>query len=88
MPSERSLITLRRPQPLYIASDALRARVKKVISEGPPVVAAASIVEATNTSESRAAWCKTSRANCPVERSRRRDGYSDLAGRHLAHHQA
>jgi anti-sigma factor RsiW len=34
------LDAVRRAQPLYIASDALRARVEAVMSEGPPAVAA------------------------------------------------
>ena len=39
--AERAFLeAIRRPQPLYIASDALRARVKKVLSAGPAVVAA------------------------------------------------
>lgn len=43
--AERSFLdAIRRPQPLYIASDALRARVAKVISEAPAsVVAPASL---------------------------------------------
>ena len=39
--AERGFLeAIRPPQPLYLASDALRARVKKVLSEGPPVVVA------------------------------------------------
>jgi anti-sigma factor RsiW len=39
--AERAFLeTVRRPQPLYVASESLRARVEKVISEMPPVAAA------------------------------------------------
>jgi anti-sigma factor RsiW len=39
--AERAFLdAVRRSQPLYLASDALRSRVEKVISEGPAVVAA------------------------------------------------
>jgi len=44
--AERAFIeTVRRPQPLYIASDVLRARVEKVLSEAPAVVAAPSSLQ-------------------------------------------